>query len=226
VILGSDDKLGARWLAESAPGDVDAEGIDQDASRRVAFATSELISAPTESTAAPGAWYDVEEGRYVEEPAQRHGSHEQRGVQATPAQAQPQIHPQSSRRLRDQIGPQRVDEIAESTPGKSTLRSLPKSSNSGDNGWTDENIAELEKELGLALDEQRVESSSASTPASPSLRSAEAAQDDIQNQQQSRDSGGRPEEPQDASRRGAPALELSEQQETDVQRSATTSIIA
>lgn len=31
------------------------------------------------------------------------------------------------------------------------LHLLPKSSDSGDDGWIDENMAELEKELGLAL---------------------------------------------------------------------------
>jgi hypothetical protein len=35
-------------------------------------------------------------------------------------------------------------------------------------------MAELEKELGLALEEQKVESSSAGTQTSPCLRSAEA----------------------------------------------------
>jgi hypothetical protein len=33
---------------------------------------------------------------------------------------------------------------------ESALHSLPKSSD-GDDGWTDEKMAELEKELGLAL---------------------------------------------------------------------------
>jgi hypothetical protein len=36
---------------------------------------------------------------------------------------------------------------------ESALHSLPKSSDSGDNGWTDNSMAELEKELGLALKE-------------------------------------------------------------------------
>jgi hypothetical protein len=46
---------------------------------------------------------------------------------------------------------------------ESALYSLPKSFDSGDNGLTDENMAELEKELGLALGEQQMESSSART---------------------------------------------------------------
>jgi hypothetical protein len=32
--------------------------------------------------------------------------------------------------------------------------SLPKPSNNGDDGWTDDSMAELEKELGLALEEE------------------------------------------------------------------------
>jgi hypothetical protein len=31
---------------------------------------------------------------------------------------------------------------------------LPKPSNNSDNGWTNNNIAKLEKELGLALEEE------------------------------------------------------------------------
>jgi hypothetical protein len=36
---------------------------------------------------------------------------------------------------------------------ESTLYSLPKLPNSGDDGWTDDSIAKLEKELRLALEE-------------------------------------------------------------------------
>lgn len=53
---------------------------------------------------------------------------------------------------------------------ESAFHSLPKSSDSGNDGWTDENMAELEKQLGLALGEQQVESSSACTLTSPSPR--------------------------------------------------------
>jgi len=35
-----------------------------------------------------------------------------------------------------------------------------------DDGWTDESIAELEKELGLALEEEQVESPFAGVPSS------------------------------------------------------------
>ena len=63
---------------------------------------------------------------------------------------------------------------------ESALHSLPKPSDSSDNGWTDKNMAELEKELGLALEEQQVKSSSADAPNSPSPCSVEAPQVEIQ----------------------------------------------
>lgn len=37
---------------------------------------------------------------------------------------------------------------------ESALYSVPKPSDSSDDGWTDESMAELDKELGLALVEQ------------------------------------------------------------------------
>ena len=216
MILDSDEDLGAGGQAESTSGEVDTGRIDLDASLYNTFATSEPALVPTESIDVSGPWYDVEEGRYIEELANSLGSHEQHSVPSAPAQAQPHILPQSSKPLQDQNGPQGVDGITESTPVESALYSLTQSSNSGDNELTDENMAELEKELGLALGEQQVESSSAGTPASLSLRSAEAPQDDIQGRQRSKTTGGIPEELRDASRRGTPALELWEKQESQV----------
>jgi hypothetical protein len=216
MILDDDDPVeAAAENAEAVPGDVNTGHIELDANLYDTSAISEL-SAPAESIDASGPWYDVEEGHYIEEPAQRVGSHEQHSVPSAPAQAQPQSPPRSSISLQDQAGPQGVNEITESTPVESTLYSLPQSSNSGDNGWTDESMADLEKEMGLALGEPQVESLSAGLPPSPSPRSAEAPQDDIQSQQQSETTGGRPEELQGASRRGTPALELWKKQETEV----------
>jgi hypothetical protein len=53
------------------------------------------------------------------------------------------------------------------------LHFLPRLSNSGDNGWTKENMAKLEKELGLALEEQQVESLSTGAPTALSPRLVE-----------------------------------------------------
>ncbi|KAG9245435.1 hypothetical protein BJ878DRAFT_541275 [Calycina marina] len=79
---------------------------------------------------------------------------------------------------------------------------LLKLSDSGNDGWTEENMAELEGELGLALGEQKVESSSVGTPSSPSPRSVEAPQNEIRGRGRSETTGSRPEELQDASRYG------------------------
>jgi len=62
---------------------------------------------------------------------------------------------------------------------ESALHPLPKLPDSGNNGWTHDSMAELEKELGLALEEDQVKSSSASAPTSPNPRSVEALQDEI-----------------------------------------------
>jgi hypothetical protein len=93
-------------------------------------------------------------------------------VPSAAAQSQLQILPHSSQPAQDQTHQQDVGSITRSTSVESAL--LPKSSDSGDDEWTDENMAELEKELGLALGEQQVESSLAGTPTSPSPRSVEA----------------------------------------------------
>ncbi|KAH6704338.1 hypothetical protein BKA61DRAFT_740071 [Leptodontidium sp. MPI-SDFR-AT-0119] len=78
-------------------------------------------------------------------------------------------------------------------------------------------MADLEKGLGLALGEQQVESLT-STPTSPSPRSVEAPQDEIQCRERSETTLGRQEELRDASRHGTPAQDLEwwEQRETDV----------
>jgi hypothetical protein len=100
---------------------------------------------------------------------------------------------------------------------ESVLHSFPKLPDSGDDRWTDDSMAELEKELGLALKEQQVESSSASTPTSPIPRSVEAPPDETQSQERTKTTGSRPEELQDTSRHGtAQGLEEWELQETEV----------
>jgi hypothetical protein len=102
------------------------------------------------------------------------------GMPSASAQAQPQTLPQSSKPLQDRANQQGVDDIARSTSVESALHSLPKSSNDGDDGWTDENTAELEKELGLALEEEQVKLLFAGAPTSPSPRPVEAPQNETQ----------------------------------------------
>jgi hypothetical protein len=82
VILDGDDpvEVGAGGEAEGASDDVDTGRIERDASLYNTFVILELASAPTKSTDASGLWYDVEEGRYTEEPATGFGFFEQHSV--------------------------------------------------------------------------------------------------------------------------------------------------
>ncbi|KUJ07405.1 uncharacterized protein LY89DRAFT_678007 [Mollisia scopiformis] len=144
------DKARAEGQAEGASGEVDTGRIELDASLHNSLPTSELASAPTDSidtsSPCPGTWVSLAA---------------QRAFCSRTSRWQP---------LQDQTHQQGVGSITGSTSVESALHSLPKSSDSSDDGWTDENMAELEKELGLALGEQQVESSSARTPISPSPR--------------------------------------------------------
>jgi hypothetical protein len=71
---------------------------------------------------------------------------------------------------------------------------IPKTSDNEDDRWTNDNMAELEKELGLALEEQQAKSLSTSAPTSPSPRSVEASQVEIQSQEYTETTNSRPEE--------------------------------
>jgi hypothetical protein len=200
VILDDDDsdEAGAEDEAEGASGDVDTERVERDARPQKTFAISELASGPTESIDASGPWYDIEE------PAPGPGPCEQQGVPSAPAQAQPQTLPQLSTPLQDEIHQQDIDEITRSTLMGAAPHSLPKPSHTGDDGWTDNLLAELDKELGLALIEQG-NSSPASTPSIPRPCSVEAVQDEIQRRECTETTGSRPAELQDTSQCGTPA---------------------
>jgi hypothetical protein len=71
----------------------------------------------------------------------------------------------------------------------------------------DDSLAELEKELGLALVEQ-VNSSSASALSSPRPRSLEAQQDEIKSRELTETTSSTLEEPRDACPYGTLAQEL------------------
>jgi len=92
---------------------------------------------------------------------------------------------------------------------ESAPHSVPKLPDNGDDGLTDDSMAELEKELGLALVEQ-VNSSSPSVPSSPRRSSVEATQDKIKSRERTETTGSRLEEPRDASRHGTPVQGLEE----------------
>jgi hypothetical protein len=202
-VLLDDDSDEAKGASE----DVDTRRIEQDARLYDTFATSKPALAPTESVDASGPWS-----------APGLGPCEQHGASSALAQAQLQTLSQSSKLLQDWANQQGVDDIPRSTSVESALHSLPRLFDSGDDGWTEENMAELEKELGLALEEQQVESSSAGAPTSPSPRLVEAPQDETRSREISETTGSRSEELQDARRRSTPAQDLEkwEQQETEV----------
>jgi hypothetical protein len=115
---------------------------------------------------------------------------------STPTQDQTQILPQSSTLLQDQVNQQDIDDVTQSIPVESAPHSFLKPSNNGDGGWTRDSMAELEKELGLALEEQ-VKSSSASARTSSSPRSVKAPQDEIQSRERSETTSSRLEAPRD-----------------------------
>jgi len=88
------------------------------------------------------------------------------------------------------------------------LHPLPKLSDSGNDRWTHDSMAELEKELGLALEEEQVKSLSANALTFPSPRSVEAPQDEIQSRERNETTSSRLEEPRDTYQRGTPAQGL------------------
>jgi hypothetical protein len=73
----------------------------------------------------------------------------------------------------DQTNQQGVSSIARSMLVESILHSLPKPSDSSNDRWTNESMAELEKELVLAYKKQKVDSLLASIPLFPSSCSVE-----------------------------------------------------
>jgi hypothetical protein len=198
------DEAGAGDQAEGASGRVDTRCIELDTSLHNTLPTSVLPPALTESIDTSGLWYDIEEGCYIEESASGLESNEQHNVPSIPSQAQPQTLPQYPAPLQDQTEQQGIADIIQSTFVESALHFLPKLPNRGDNGWTPENVAELEKELETALRE-RGDSPSAGAALSP--RSVEAPQDD-QSREHCEITGGRPEEPRDVSRCVTPAQGL------------------
>lgn len=215
MILDGDQlhEAGARDDSEDATGVVDTGHVEQYTSSHDTIAASELASRPTKSISISGPWYDVEEGCWIDEPAPRVGSCEQQGVPSTPAQDQPQILLQSSTPLQDANNQQDIGDITQSTSVESAPHSVPKPSDNGDNGWTDDTMAELEKELELATVDQINTSSTStlsSTPSSPRSRSIEAPQGEIQRRECNETTGSRPEEPRYASRHGTPAPGLGE----------------
>ncbi|KAM0132888.1 hypothetical protein ACHAP3_006177 [Botrytis cinerea] len=148
---------------------------DDDLDKARAGDQAEGASAPTESIDTPGTWYDVEEASYVEETTRDLGLMSSTAFLLLPYKPNPRpsILPATAK----SDSPARCRQYYSKHVG-GVCTPLPPPP-SGDDEWTDEKMAESEKELGLALGEQQVESSLDGTPTSPSPRSVEAPQDEI-----------------------------------------------
>ena len=143
MILDEDsDEASTEDEAEDGASDIETRRTGRDTSPYSTLGSSELAS---------GLWYDIEEGRYIDEPAPRLGSCEQQSVLSAFATDELQI-PLQSTLLQDQANQQDIDDIAQSMSVEGASHSLPETSNNGDDGWIDDSMAELEKELGLALE--------------------------------------------------------------------------
>ena len=137
--------------AEGASIDIETKHIKRDPSPHNTFATSEPASGPTKSIDTSGPWYNIEEGYWIDEPTPRLGPCEQQGVTPAPAQDQPQTLLQFFQLLQDQISQQDVGSITRTMSVEPALHSLPQPPNNGDDGWNDDSMAEVEKELELAF---------------------------------------------------------------------------
>jgi hypothetical protein len=178
--------------AEDGASDIEVGNTERDASPQSTLEASDLVSGPTKSIDTSGPWYDVEEGRYIDEPDQT------------------SIISPVSKSLPDH-GNEHVSNIT-AEPASHSLAPLLKSNH----GWTDDSMAELEAEVALALLEE-ANSSSTSAPSSP-RHSVDPPQDKINTQEHTETAGSRPEELRDATRHGTPSQGLEEwkQQETQV----------
>ena len=128
MILDDDDEsdeADAQHEAEHTSGDADARRIKRDASPHNILATSELASRPAKSTDTSGPWWDIEEGRWIDEPAPKLGSCEEQGVPSVPVQDQPQILSQPSTPLQDQINQQDIGVLSQSMLVESVPRPAP-----------------------------------------------------------------------------------------------------
>lgn len=194
-------------------GDIKTGGTIRGASPRSTLKTSNRASKPPRTSAdTSGPWYDVEEEHYVDWPAPEFGPR-------TPQVVSDQIKtfPALSIPLQDQSDEQCVCDITASSFEELGAHSSNQKPNDSNNGWTEDQAAELEYELTLALGEQG-NPSSTRAPSSPRSRLAVALQDDTTTQECTEITISGREELQEASRYGTPAQGLEEwaQQETQV----------
>ena len=161
--------------ADNDAGDIETGHTELDASPQSTLKTSERASRP-KSTDISGPWYDVEEERYVDWPAPKFGPRTPRDMSCSPAPDQTKTLPALSIPPQDQINEQRVCDITPSSFEEFGAHSSNQNPNDSNNGWTEDQEAELENELTLALVEQG-NPLSTSAPSSPRPCLADAPQD-------------------------------------------------
>jgi hypothetical protein len=186
---------------DGATDDVHNGRVARDKSPHETLVISELALELVKPIDKCGLWYDVEDGCYIDEPAPGLGPCESKGVPPALPQDQAQILLQSCTPLQDQINQQDTDVVTQSVSLEPAPFSLFRPSNNGDDGGTNDGMAELEEELGWTLEEQ-VKSTSASAPTPSNPRSVEALPDEIQTRRHSETTGSRQEEPQEVSQHG------------------------
>jgi hypothetical protein len=155
-------------IGESDSDDVLTGRIEGDMSLQNILANSELTPNLTQSIDTSSPWFDVEEGRYVIDPAERLPPCEKQGLPSS-AEDKLEFLSQSSKPLQGHSSQEVVDNCLRSTSAESTPQPPPQPEprDNGDIGWTDDAMVDLERELGLALEEQaKLSSASASNPRS------------------------------------------------------------
>jgi hypothetical protein len=205
-------------LEDDEPNCPDADAEDASASASIdAGADSAFEPSKPTNPSAHELWYDVEDGRFVEEDLCPILPLEQEGSASTPTLAQDYYYPPhySPRPSRHQIGYD-SDGNTQRTSEEPARHSLPTTVDEDRGGRRDENTSELGKDFLLTLEGQE-KTSSATAPSSPRPRyhSAEPSQPQIgPGHDQSGTGYVRLEEP----RRGSPLRSQYQEQELQEQQ--------
>ncbi len=80
------DQAGAADEADYASGDINIGRIGRDRSPHNTLASSELASGPAKPIDTSGPWYNVEEDRWIDEPAPSEGNDLEKDFEFTPAE--------------------------------------------------------------------------------------------------------------------------------------------
>jgi hypothetical protein len=159
------DKADAGDKTEGASSEVDTELIQRDASSYNTPTISEVASRTVKSIGASGPWWDVEDGRWINDPTPSTGSVEQQAAPPAPTQSQRQLPTHSTTPLPDLTKQQEISALSQSMSAESAPHSLSESFNNGDNDFT-------ETAQHLRLAKQDASTSDSMQPYIPSSRSS------------------------------------------------------